>query len=184
MYNNYIIFGSTGKSGLEIVNQLISMNKKVTIVVRDVTKAKTIFKENYEKIHKVIEATLGNGSALQNNELKSEMRKNDCLISALGSAINSNPKLDEYVSIKELIILAEEAEVKKFVFITSLYVTRPYAFVAFILNNVISFVLGWKSLAENKLRLSKLDYMIIRPGGLMDPKEPKESKEFYFIFFI
>jgi nucleoside-diphosphate-sugar epimerase len=183
MYNNFIIFGSTGGTGIHIVKKLLEQGKNVTIVVRDKTKAKTIFKENYEKIKLVIEEQMGRGTSIKNDELKNALKSTDCLISAIGSSMSSNPKLDEYVAVKELIELAEEAKVKKFALITSLYITRPYTFVSFLLNNLLPFVLGWKSLAENKLRLSKLNYMIIRPGGLVD-KEENSSKFFLIYFFI
>jgi len=190
MYNNYIIFGSTGGTGIHIVNNLLEQGKNITIVVRDNTKAKTIFKDNYDRIKLVIEEKMGQGTSTKNEELKKALKSSDCLISAIGSSIKSNPKLDEYVTVKELIELAEEANVKKFVLITSLYITRPYTFVAFLLNNLLPFVLGWKSLAENKLRLSKLNYMIIRPGGLNDKLEnssilfniPFYYQKFFYIF--
>ena len=141
MYNNFIIFGSTGGTGIHIVKKLLEQGKNVTIVVRDKTKAKTIFKENYEKIKLVIEEQMGRGTSIKNDELKNALKSTDCLISAIGSSMSSNPKLDEYVAVKELIELAEEAKVKKFALITSLYITRPYTFVSFLLNNLLPFVL-------------------------------------------
>lgn len=168
MYSEYLIVGATGGTGTHIVNDLINQGKNVTLIVRDKTKAKEIFKENYEKIKEVLEAQLGIGYVLKNEQIKSAFQKCDCIISTIGSNTHSNPKINEYNSIKELIQLAEgeNSKIKKFVFVTSLYITRPYTFVAYLLNNIIPFVLGWKSLAENKLRLSKLNYMIVRPGGL------------------
>ncbi len=168
MYNNYLVVGATGGSGKELISQLLSLNKKVSIIVRNRTKAKTTLKENYEKISNIIEVELGNGEATKNKDLSKAVREADCLILALGTTIGQNPKISDYNSIKELIEISERENLKKFVFITSLFVTRPFTFVAFILNNVIPFVLGWKSLAENKLRMSKLNYTIVRPGQLVD----------------
>jgi putative NADH-flavin reductase len=175
MYNSFLVVGATGGSGKEIINQLLSLNKKVTIIVRNKTKAKTFLKQDYEKISNIIEVELGNGEAILNQELAKAIRETDCLISALGTTFGQNPKNCDYDSIKELIEISERENLKKFVFITSLYITRPLSFVAYLLNNVIPFVLGWKSLAENKLRKSKLDYMIVRPGELTN-KIDNESK--------
>lgn len=175
MYTNFLIVGATGNSGKELIRELLSLNKKVSIVVRNKTKAKTVLKEEYEKISNVIEVELGVGEAIQNQELAKAIRETDCLISALGTTFGQNSKTCDYDSIKELIEVSERENLKKFVFITSLYITRPLSFVAFMLNNLIPFVLGWKSLAENKLRMSKLNYMIVRPGQLTD-KIDSESK--------
>lgn len=175
MYNNFLVVGATGGSGKQIISQLLSLNKKVRIVVRNKTKAKTFLKEDYEKISNIIEVELGIGKANENQELGKAVREADCLISVLGTTFGQNSKISDYNSIKELIEISERENLKKFIFVTSLYITRPVSFVAFMLNNVIPFVLGWKSLAENKLRMSKLNYMIVRPGQLVD-KIDSDSK--------
>lgn len=179
MYNNFLVVGATGATGVEIVRELLKNGKKVTILVRNKTKAKTVFKEVIEKISNVVEGELGLGESLKNNDLVKVFRETDCVISALGSTYGENPKINDYDSIKELIELSEQAEVKKFIFVTSLYITRPYTFVAYILNNIIPFVLGWKCLAENKLRLSKLNYMIIRPGQLLNKVDEESNYNLY-----
>jgi len=168
MYKNFLVIGATGGSGKQIINELINSNKTVSIIVRNKTKAKSYLKDEYEKISNVIEVELGKGEALKNEELAKVLKETDCLISALGTKFGQNPKICDYESIKELIELSERENLKKFVFVTSLYITRPWTFVAFMLNNIIPFVLGWKALAENKLRMSKLNYMIVRPGQLVD----------------
>jgi hypothetical protein len=45
-------------------------------------------------------------------------------------------------------------------------VTKPYNFVSIILNFIVDNVLGWKLKAENYLRKSGLNYLILRPGAL------------------
>jgi hypothetical protein len=44
------------------------------------------------------------------------------------------------------------------------------------LNNIVGYVLGYKALAENRLRQSKLNYMVIRPGRLTDNLQDKEVR--------
>ncbi len=182
MYKNFLVVGATGGSGKQIINELINSNKNVSIIVRDKTKAKTYLKGEYDKISNVIEAELGKGEALKNEELAKIFKETDCLISTLGTPFGQNPQICDYESIKELIEISERENLKKFVFVTSLFITRPYSFVAFMLNNIIPFVLGWKSLAENKLRLSKLNYMIVRPGQLIDKVDDQSKlKLIYYI---
>lgn len=182
MYNSFLIVGATGGTGKELISQLIALNKKVSIIVRNKTKAKTIFKEDYEKISNIIEIELGSGEAIQNEEIHKAIRETDCLISAIGTTFGQNSKRSDYDSIKELIEICEIENVKKFIFVTSLYITRPYSFVALMLNNIIPFVLGWKALAENKLRMSKLNYLIVRPGQLTNKIiDESNFKSFYII---
>ena len=68
--------------------------------------------------------------------------------------------------------------------ISSLFITRPYNYVAFIINSILPYCYGWKALAENELRRSKLDYLIVRPGRLMDTSSSKDkSKVFEPVLF-
>ena len=52
-----------------------------------------------------------------------------------------------------------------------MFVTRPDAFVSFILNTMVGNCLSFKIQAENLLRQSGLNYVIVRPGGLPGNKE-------------
>ena len=52
-----------------------------------------------------------------------------------------------------------------------MFVTRPSNKVALMLNSMLGDTLGWKLKAENLLRKSGLDYVIVRPGGLKGGKD-------------
>jgi len=98
------------------------------------------------------------------------------VISNLGpKGENDNAQVCDYQSIVLMVRLCKMTDFgqKKFTIISSLYVTRPLTFVAFFLNSMVPNVLGWKVMAENELRKSKLNYLIVRPGRLVDT----ESKE-------
>lgn len=173
-YSKFLIAGATGRTGIEIVNKLLKEDKKVHIIVRNQTKAKQIFKENYEKIEKIIEVELGkdiaNKEYLNNQDLRDSIEWCDVLVSAIGSTLGGDPQQADYTTTVDLITLCENSGKKFmgkiFVLISSLFVTRPYSFPAIILNYLIPYVLGWKALAENRLRHSELNYLIVRPGQL------------------
>merc|ERR1712086_481124 len=67
---------------------------------------------------------------------------------------------------KALVDAGKVSGIKKFILVSSMCVTRPETFVAFILNTIVPNCLGHKLEAENYIRQSGLDYVVVRPGGL------------------
>ena len=182
-YSKYLVAGATGRTGIEIVKSLLKLDKKVHVIVRSKTTARKIFKENYEKIEKIIELELGkditNKDYLNDEELRESIEWCDVLISAVGSTLGGDPQQSDYTSTLDLINLCENSEKKFvgkiFVLVSSLFITRPYSVTAFILNYLLPYVLGWKALAENRLRHSDLNYLIVRPGQLTGASSAKKS---------
>ena len=180
--NKFLVLGSTGGSGIELVNLLISKGKSVSIVVRNKTKAKTIFKENYEKIYQVIEYELGLSQIncevdpVYNQQFLEALNWCDVLISSLGTPYGQSPQQCDYMAVSDLLKHCKKADNqfmdKQIVYISTMYITRPYSFVAFFLNSLMSNVMGWKALAENLIRQSGINYLIVRPGGLTNTKTP------------
>lgn len=179
-YNKYLIAGATGGTGRELVKQLISLNKQVAIIVRNKTKAREVFKDIYKKISDVIECNLGESQFKpyikeEENKVINALEGCDVLVSAIGSVRGQDPQISDYMTTTEMIRLCERTKDKfkgkPFVLVSSLYVERPYSFVAYFLNTLVPYVLGWKILAENKLRQSDLNYLIVRPGRLTNDKE-------------
>ncbi len=178
--NKFLVLGATGGSGIELVNLLISKGKNVSIIVRNKTKAKAIYKENYEKIYQVIECELGLSQIkcevepVYNQQLLEGIDWCDVLISSLGTPYGQSPQQCDYMAVSDLLKHCKKADFsdKQIVYISSMYITRPNSFVAFFLNSLMSNVLGWKALAENIIRQSGLNYLIIRPGRLTNTKTP------------
>lgn len=83
------------------------------------------------------------------------------------------PKYVDYIGVQYLVQAAVHNRVQKFVYVSSLGVTRPWLPIVFCLNALYGRVLHWKSLAEKSLRDAyrqhdDLAYYIVRPGGLND----------------
>jgi len=183
-YEKFLIIGATGGSGKELVNELLKNNKKVAIVVRNVSKAKSVFKENYEKLERIVEFELGNiqlrgDQEIQiNEELLKVVEWCDVLISSIGSTYGSDPQKCDYFATVEMINHCEKSNFKNkpFIYISTLCITRPHKGISIMLNCILPFVMGWKALAENRLRQSSLNYFIVRPGGLNDKINKKTIK--------
>jgi len=181
--SKYLIIGATGGTGKELVDKLVSEGKKVAILVRNKTKAKSVLKDKYEKIDNVIEYELGLSAVRgeverkYNSELLNAIEWCDVLISTVGNVRGSDPQTSDYFATVELLDHCQKSESKfknkLFVLVTTLFITRPYHFISFILNWIMPYVLGWKALAENRVRQSGLNYLIVRPGGLTSREETK-----------
>jgi NAD(P)-dependent dehydrogenase (short-subunit alcohol dehydrogenase family) len=177
MYTKYLVIGATGGSGKELVHELLKQGHEVRIIVRSRARTVKALGDITDKLQ-IIECELGDDKANTNDGVREAVRWCDVLVSCLGSTVNStHVQQSNYTAVVELIKLCEEIKVDdledfKFVLMTSMFITRPYSIRAIVLNIVKPYVFGWKALAENKLRQSKLKYIIIRPGSLNNKDEP------------
>ena len=74
-------------------------------------------------------------------------------------------------AIRNLVDAASRAGCKRFVYMSSANVTRPYSPIAIMLNSVAGTVLGWHAVVEDAVRVAAkgtpgMDYVIVRGGGL------------------
>jgi len=56
---------------------------------------------------------------------------------------------------------------KRFIYISSIYTTRPNSFKAYLFNEFENDILKYKLNIENLLRISGLNYCIIKPGKIL-----------------
>ena len=104
----------------------------------------------------------------------------DVVINAVGASKTKDiehSRIIDFETTKLQIEAAKQNNIKKFILVTTMYITRPDAFIAFILNSMVGNCLAHKLQAENLLRQSGLDYTIVRPGGLKGGKEDFISNE-------
>ncbi len=180
-YSKFLVVGATGGTGIQLVKELLNQGKQVKILVRNNTKARTVLKDCYDKINGTLEYQLGENQIrgdqdiIINKELLEAIEWSDIVISALGAPLGCDPQICDYYSTVELINHCEKSNNinKPFVYISSLGITRPSHYFILFLNWLFPYVMGWKALAENRLRQSKLKYFIVRPGGLKDNKSRK-----------
>ena len=75
-----------------------------------------------------------------------------------------------------LVSAAKKHKVDTFILVTSMFITRPTSTVAFILNSMLGMTLQHKLTAENILRQSGLNYVILRPGQLTGNKHSTQQQ--------
>lgn len=150
-----LVAGATGQTGRRIVTELVEKGMDVRGLVRDEAKAKDILPESVELVV---------GDVLKPSTLKNALQGCDVVICATGAT----PSLDftafykvDLEGSKNLIDSAKKAGVNKFIFVTSLCVSRFFHPL-----NLFGLVLFWKKQAEKYLIDSGLNYTIVRPGGL------------------
>ncbi len=149
------VAGSTGQTGSRIVNELVSRQIPVTALVRSEEKAKQILPANVELVV---------GDVMKPQSFAESLDDCDILICATGAT----PSFDltafyqvDYVGTGNLIKLAQEKNIEKFIFVTSLCVSKFFHPL-----NLFGLVLYWKKQAEKDLINSGLNYTIVRPAGL------------------
>jgi len=157
MVQNILVAGATGRTGRIIVRKLQAHGYTTHALVRNPVTAKALLGEDI---------IFHQGDIRDLSTLQTAMPDMDAVISAVGSKapVGKNcPKRVDYEGVVNLVNTAKTYQVRRFVLISSIAVTRPNHPL-----NCFGKVLDWKLKGEETLRDSGLDYAIIRPGGLMD----------------
>ena len=150
-----LVVGATGQTGRHIVRELAAKKVPVKALVRDLDKAKELLPAETE---------LFVGDVLKPETLKTAIANCDSLICATGAAPSLNftqPYLVDYQGTKNLVELAQENDIKHFVIVSSLCVSKFFHPL-----NLFWLILWWKKQAEEYIQQSGLTYTIVRPGGL------------------
>lgn len=100
----------------------------------------------------------------------------DVVINTVGPSKNFNKEHSYMIDLKVNKLLIDSAklyQIKKFILVSTMIITRPHNLIHYFLNAIMGDSLKYKFQAENYLRLSGLNYIILRPGGLKGKKQPK-----------
>lgn len=148
-----ILFGATGNLGKHIAQELINKGYQLTVVVRDLKKAKGIFDDKT----KLVIADVCNKSTLvdicQNQEI---------VVSALGKSVSPNdkskPGFEEVDFTGNMNILKEaiKSNVKKFVYVSAFHAEKYLHLTYFNVHHRFS----------EELKISGIDYSIIKPPAI------------------
>jgi uncharacterized protein YbjT (DUF2867 family) len=150
-----LVVGGTGRTGMEIVKNLHGRAIVCRALVRNLEKGKSSLPEGVELVE---------GDVLDLASLRKAIAGCDYVICATGAAPSLNfaqPFLVDYQGTKNLINVIKESEIKRFVLVSSLCVSK-------LLHplNLFWLVLFWKKQAEDYIKASGVSYTIVRPGGL------------------
>ncbi|NJN75566.1 MAG: SDR family oxidoreductase [Synechococcaceae cyanobacterium RL_1_2] len=154
-----LVVGGTGRTGMEIVKNLHGRGVVCRALVRNLEKGQSYLPEGVELVE---------GDVLDLSSLRKAIAGCDYVICATGAAPSLNfaqPFLVDYQGTKNLISVIknviEESEVKRFVLVSSLCVSKLFHPL-----NLFWLVLWWKKQAEDYIKASGISYTIVRPGGL------------------
>ncbi|MEA5464435.1 SDR family oxidoreductase [Leptothoe sp. PORK10 BA2] len=150
-----LVVGATGKTGRWVTTQLSAAGAAMVVraMVRD--RAKADFANGVEVVV---------GDVLKPASLKAAMAGCDAVICATGAAPSfdvTSPYQVDFVGTRNLVDVAKETGVKRFVIVSSLCVSNFFHPL-----NLFWLVLFWKKRAEEYIVKSGLTYTIVRPGGL------------------
>ena len=151
-----LVAGATGRTGTELVSQLLGEGYTVRALVRDPVKARAAFGDRVSYF---------TGDVTDPATLTPAMQDADAVISAIGAKGAkgpSRPEVIDYAGVRNLAVAASVAGVRQFVLVSSRSVTQK----DHPLNRMFGDVLIWKLKGEDALRASGVPYTIIRPGGL------------------
>ena len=149
-----LVVGATGKTGRWVTTQLgASADMAVRALVRD--RAKADFVAGVEVVE---------GDVLKPDTLRAAIADCEAVICATGAAPSfdfTGPYQVDFVGTRNLVDVAKEAGVGRFVIVSSLCVSKFFHPL-----NLFWLVLYWKKQAEAYIVNSGLTYTIVRPGGL------------------
>ncbi|MEM9003083.1 MAG: SDR family oxidoreductase [Cyanobacteria bacterium P01_F01_bin.86] len=150
-----LVAGATGETGRRIVRVLVAKGIPVKALARDQHKAERILPKPVEVV---------TGDVLDRSSIEVAIADCTVLICATGASPSfdiTGPYQVDYEGTKNLVEVAKAHNIKHFVLVSSLCVSRFFHPL-----NLFWLVLWWKKQAEDYLTKSSLTYTIVRPGGL------------------
>lgn len=166
-----VVAGATGRTGKEVVAELVKRDYRVRALVRDAAKAQGTFPAGVEVVV---------GDVRDEDSLRKAFKGARYVISAVGAsggpnaAADAGPEQIDNLGVARMAQVAKKARVKQLVLVSSAAVTHaenyPMAF--------MRPILAAKFKGENALRASGVPYTIIRPGGLLDEPGGRKAVQF------
>ena len=150
-----LVVGATGQTGRHIVSELVAKQIPVKVLVRDLEKAREILPNEVELLK---------GDVLESDTIRAAIADCNSLICATGASPSfdfTQPYRVDYQGTKNLVDIARENQLDRFIIVSSLCVSKFFHPL-----NLFWLVLYWKKQAEEYLKKSGLNYTIVRPGGL------------------
>ena len=158
-----LVAGATGRTGQEVVKQLLARHYRVRGLVRDRARAVEMFGSSIQ---------YAVGDVREVATLPAAMKDATYVICAIGSTRDdptNSPEQVDYGGVKNLADAAKAAGVRQFVLVSAMGVTRPDEAVPEGRPSRGRPGTGlWKLKGEDHLRASGLTYTVVRPAGLGD----------------
>ncbi len=166
-----VVAGAGGRTGKEVVAQLVARKYRVRALVRDTGKSAGLFAAGVE----VVAADVRDPASL-----KRALKGATYVISTVGAGggpraeAGNGPEEIDNLGVANLARAAKQARVRQLVLVSSAAATRAADYPVPFMRPI----LGAKFKGENALRASGVPYTVVRPGGLVD--EPGGAKNVQF----
>ncbi|MGF1576015.1 MAG: SDR family oxidoreductase [Cyanophyceae cyanobacterium] len=150
-----LVVGATGRTGQEIVTELLSRGIPVRAMVRDIEAARQSISADVELV---------SGDLTQPETLAAALVSCTVVFNAAGVRPSWDPlepfRVD-YEGTKALVDAAKQQGIQHFILVSSLCVSQFFHPL-----NLFWLILVWKKQAEEYITQSGIPYTIVRPGGL------------------
>lgn len=153
------IFGATGGTGAQVVQQALAAGHAVTVLVRDPAKVTS----------QHAQLTVVAGNVLNQNDVDKALEQADAVVCSLGNTSN-NPADVVSAGTQQIINAMQRRGIKRLIVVSSLGVGDSKQQVPFFFKvlaaTFLRKVMKDKEAQEALIRASSLDWTIVRPGGL------------------
>ena len=162
MKRNILIFGASGKTGHELVNQALAQGHHVTAFVRNPSKLKIT--------HDNLKVVLGDITNYQN--VVDAIKGHDAVLSALGAA--SPYKFDQSVidGMSNIVRVMEQVGIKRLIYLSGIVVDESRRNAGLLIRCLAPFLLRTEKAGhearENIIRQSMLNWTLVRSAALTD----------------
>jgi uncharacterized protein YbjT (DUF2867 family) len=151
------VLGASGRTGIYVIQELQSRDSNIRAFSRNIEKAKESVSGNFEWVY---------ADVTKPETLTVALQGVDILISTIGSTGGDNSELIDYQGSINFVDAAKESGVKHIIYMSSIGAGGAENFSTVIINLVTDKAMKWKSLGEEYIRNSSINFTIVRPGGL------------------
>jgi putative NADH-flavin reductase len=155
------IFGATGGTGQQVVEQALAAGHTVTVLVRDAAKL----------TKRDARLTVITGNVLNQADVDACVKQTDAVICTLGNTSN-NPDMLVTNGTRNIITAMQQQGIQRLIVVSSLGVgdskQQVPLFFKVVAATVLRKVMKDKEAQEEVVRASGLTWTLVRPGGLTD----------------
>ena len=155
-----VVIGASGRTGKLVLEGLVKRDLQIRALSRDTAKASADIGGNYEWVQ---------ADVTQPETLVMALQDSDIIISTIGAKPERGVNGPESVVYKGVINLVDEAKragTRHIIYMSSVGAGGAQHFSTVFLNLFMNKTMKWKSLGEEYIRNSGIDFTIVRPGGL------------------
>ncbi|MEI8046214.1 MAG: NAD(P)H-binding protein [Bacteroidota bacterium] len=158
-----VIFGASGKTGTLLTKQALSKGHQVTAYLR----REGALAQNHPNLRIVI------GNLDNKGKLKEALQEADVVFSTLGGGSLTKHAPDIIAGINNIVTIMEQPGTKRFIYLSSIGAGESRNLMGSIARFLIADVMLRVPLAdhsanEQRIMKSKLQWTLVRPGGLTD----------------